>query len=124
MSVPHSYAAESPSHQACMAWRFEMDIRPLIDLLSAGSADVEAQKLAGDLLMQATKRRLAYKPRFRMRTEVMLSHWAGFRSMGTPSEDAKQAVADMYGVTFDAVEKLITRNPAFVAQLKTAMKFD
>lgn len=107
-----------------MAWRMEQDIEPLIALLGTGDADADAQKLAGELLSQARQNRLGHKRRFHMRTEAMLAHWAVFRTMGSPSEDAKQAVADMYGITVDAVEKAMVRNPKLVAQLKAEMKLD
>ena len=117
------FPGDQPSAKAQVAWRCNRDLNPLFKLLRAGGADADAQRLAAELLEAATRRKLPDTRKDRFRTAVMLSQWAMARSMGTGSEAAKQFVAEMFNVSVKAIEKAITNNPEFVAQLRAELKF-
>ena len=123
MNEPEVYPAEQPSYRALVAWRCHRDLAPLVKVLQSGQADADAQALAADLLLRATQRRLPDTKKDYFRTATMLGQWGMAQSMGTGSEAAKQFVAEMFNVSVKAIEKAITNNPEFVAQLRAELKF-
>lgn len=118
--IPTAEAGENRdglSENAVFEWRIHRDPIPLIDVLKSGRATPEAQQLVARPLEQATKSKLPKPIEFMLRERIIL-YYLMFMNMGSESEKAKEAVAQITGRSKKTVEATLSANREHLERLR------